>query len=101
MFQNYIDVDNLEYLPDGEIEVAVKEIILDADANINNMKKTLIAGNTGLNNNKVMALKSNICKEGMRLYYVCSTLKIYSMLNTTTHHTLKQEKNYYPMLNFH
>ena len=65
MFQNYIDVDNLEYLPDGEIEVAVKEIILDADANINNMKKTLIAGNTGLNNNKVLALRSNICKESV------------------------------------
>ena len=42
MFQNYIDIDNLQYLPDGEIEVAVKEIIFDAITNEN--KKTLIYG---------------------------------------------------------
>ena len=53
MFQNYIDIDNLQYLPDGEIEVAVKEIIVDAH--------TL----TSLNNNKVLALRSNICKESV------------------------------------
>ena len=27
LFQNYIDIDNLEYLPNGDIEVAVKKII--------------------------------------------------------------------------
>ena len=35
MFQNYIDIDNLEYLPEGDIEVAVKKIIFDTDATVN------------------------------------------------------------------
>ena len=35
MFQNYIDIDNLEYLPEGDIEVAVKKIIFDTDASVN------------------------------------------------------------------
>ena len=26
MFENYIDIDNLEYLPEGDIEVGVKKI---------------------------------------------------------------------------
>ena len=30
-FKNYIDIDNLDYLPQGEIEVAVKKIIFDID----------------------------------------------------------------------
>ena len=41
MFQNYIDIDNLEYLPEGDIEVAVKNIICDTDATIN-YEKSLI-----------------------------------------------------------
>ena len=35
MFQNYIDIDNLEYLPEGDIEVAIKKIIFDIDATVN------------------------------------------------------------------
>ena len=35
MFQNYIDIDNLEYLPEGDIEVAVKKIIFDTEATVN------------------------------------------------------------------
>ena len=27
-FKNYIDIDNIDYLPDGEKEVAVKKIYL-------------------------------------------------------------------------
>ena len=27
-FKNYIDIDNLDYLPDGDIEVAVKKLYL-------------------------------------------------------------------------
>ena len=27
-FKNYIDIDNIDYLPDGEIEVAVKKLYL-------------------------------------------------------------------------
>ena len=33
-FKNYIDIDNLDYLPDGDIEVAVKQIIFDIDVKI-------------------------------------------------------------------
>ena len=32
MFQNYIDIDNL---PEGDIEVAIKKIIFDTDATVN------------------------------------------------------------------
>ena len=35
LFQNYIDIDNLEYLPMGEIEVAVKKLIFDTDITTN------------------------------------------------------------------
>ena len=28
MFQNYINIDNLEYLPEGDIEVSVKKFFL-------------------------------------------------------------------------
>ena len=35
LFQNYIDIDNLEYLSEGDIEVAVKKIIFDTDATVN------------------------------------------------------------------
>ena len=34
-FKNYVDIDNLNYLPDGDIEVAVKRIIFDIDVKIN------------------------------------------------------------------
>ena len=34
-FKNYVDIDNLDYLPDGDIEVAVKRIIFDIDVKIN------------------------------------------------------------------
>ena len=27
-FKNYIDIDNLDYLPDGDIEVSVKKLYL-------------------------------------------------------------------------
>ena len=33
-FKNYVDIDNLHYLPDGDIEVAVKQIIFDIDVKI-------------------------------------------------------------------
>ena len=35
LFQDYIDIDNLEYLPEGDIEVAVKKIIFHTDATTN------------------------------------------------------------------
>ena len=62
LFQNYIDIDNLGYLPKGEIEVAVKKIILDTDITTNH-KKSLIFNNKRISENPVFALKSNICKE--------------------------------------
>ena len=34
-FKNYIDIDSLNYLPDGDIEVAVKQIIFDIDVKFN------------------------------------------------------------------
>ena len=33
-FKNYVDIDNLHYLPDGDIEVVVKQIIFDIDVKI-------------------------------------------------------------------
>ena len=44
-FKNYIDIDNLDYLPDGDIEVAIKRIIFDIDVKINH-KNALIYGGT-------------------------------------------------------
>ena len=38
LFQNYINIDNLEYLPRDEIEVAVKKIIFDTDITTNHKK---------------------------------------------------------------
>ena len=63
-FYNYIDIDNLEYLPKGEIEVGVKQIIFDTDI-ITNHDKSLIYKNKRHSNNPVLALKSNICKESV------------------------------------
>ena len=48
-FKNYIDIDNLRYLPKGPIEVAVKRIMFDS-ADINSSQGTL-------------ALKSDLCRE--------------------------------------
>ena len=39
-FKNYIDIDNLDYLPDGDIEVAVKKIIFDIDVKLEHKKKS-------------------------------------------------------------
>ena len=64
LFQNYIDIDNLDHLPKGEIEVAVKKIIFDTDI-ITNHKKTLIFNNERVSENPVFGLKSNICKESI------------------------------------
>ena len=52
MFQNYIDIDNLEYLPEGDIEVAVKKIIFDTDASMN-YETTLIFYNERMTENPV------------------------------------------------
>ena len=64
MFQNYIDIDNLEYLPEGDIEVAVKKIIFDTDATTN-YKNSLIFFNERTTENPVYELKSSICKESI------------------------------------
>ena len=48
-FKNYIDIDNLRYLPKGSIEVAVKKIIFDPSD---------IDGSE-----EILALKSDICRE--------------------------------------
>ena len=64
MFQNYIDIDNLDHLPKGEIEVAVKKVFFDTDI-ITNHKKTLIFNNERVSENPVFGLKSNICKESI------------------------------------
>ena len=64
LFQNYIDIDNLEYLPEGDIEVAVKKIIFDTDATIN-YETSLIFYNERTTDNPVYALKSSICKESI------------------------------------
>ena len=50
-FKNYVDVDNLSYLPKDSIEVSVRRIIFDPSD---------IDG-TG----QILALKSNICKESV------------------------------------
>ena len=42
--KNYIDNDNLHYLPEGEFEVAVKKIIFDIDVKIEH-KTSLISKN--------------------------------------------------------
>ena len=63
-FENYIDIDNLEYLPDGDIEVGVKKIIFDTDTTIN-YEKSLIFFNERTTENPVYALKSSICKESI------------------------------------
>ena len=34
-FKNYIDIDNLYYFPEEEIEVAVEKIIFDIDLKVN------------------------------------------------------------------
>ena len=62
LFQNYIDIDNLEYLPKGDIEVAVKKIIFDNDVN-NNHRNSLIFRNKRSTENPILALKSNICRD--------------------------------------
>ena len=62
LFQNYIDIDNLEYLPKGDIEVAVKKIIFDTDVK-NNHKDSLIFRNQRSNEHPILALKSNICRD--------------------------------------
>ena len=64
MFQNYIDIDNLEYLPEGDIEVAVKKIIFDTDATVN-YETSVIFYNERTTDNPVYALKSSICKESI------------------------------------
>ena len=48
-FKNYIDIDNLRYLPKGPIEVAVKRIMFDS-SDIDSSQGTL-------------ALKSDLCRE--------------------------------------
>ena len=59
-FKNYIDIDNLDYLPEGEIEVAVKKIIFDIDVKVND-KTSLIYKNKRTAENPILALKSSIC----------------------------------------
>ena len=59
-FKNYIDIDNLDYLPDGDIEVAVKRIIFDIDVKINH-KNALIYGATRKSTRPILALQSSIC----------------------------------------
>ena len=60
-FKNYIDIDNIDYLPDGEIEVAVKKFIFDIDVKIED-KTSLIYMNKRSAENPILALRSTICK---------------------------------------
>ena len=60
-FKNYIDIDNLDYLPDGDIEVAVKKIIFNIDVKIEH-KKALIYMNKRYAQNPILVLRSDICK---------------------------------------
>ena len=60
-FINYIDIDNLDSLPDGDIEVAVKQIIFDIDVKIEK-KTSLIYMNERYAENPILALRSGICK---------------------------------------
>ena len=59
-FKNYIDIDNIDYLPDGGIEVAVKKIIFDIDVKIEH-KTSLIYMNKRSAENPILALQSTIC----------------------------------------
>ena len=63
-FKNYIDIDNLDYLPQGEIEVAVKKIIFDIDVkdktSLKVNDKTSVTRRTA--EYPILALKSSICK---------------------------------------
>ena len=61
-FKNYIDIDNLNYLSNGDIEVAVKQIIFDIDVK-NENSTSLIYGRTNkrTTNNPILALRSSIC----------------------------------------
>ena len=60
-FKNYIDIDNSDYLPDGDIEVAVKKIIFDIDVKLEH-KTALIYMNKRYAENPILALRSSICK---------------------------------------
>ena len=64
MFQNYADIDNLEYLPEGDIEVAIIKNILDTDATVN-YQTPVILYNERTTDNPVYALKSSICKKSI------------------------------------
>ena len=54
-FKNYIDIDNLDYLPDGDIEVAVKKIIFDIDVKLEH-KTALIYMNKRYAENPILTL---------------------------------------------
>ena len=57
-FKNNIDIDNLHYLPDGDIEVAVKEIIFDRDLKIENNISIIYSRNdTRILNNAALMLE--------------------------------------------
>ena len=59
-FKNYVDIDNLHYLPDGDIEVAVKQIIFDIDVKIEH-NTSLVYENKRNADNLILALRSSIC----------------------------------------
>ena len=58
-FKNYIYIDDLDYLPNCDIEVAVKQIIFDIDVKIE-QKAALIYMNKRYADNPILTLQSSI-----------------------------------------
>ena len=64
-FENYFDVDDLNYISDDEIEVAIKHIYFDQE-NIKEIKpKQVIYKKKRINGDEVLSIRSNICVDSI------------------------------------
>ena len=65
-FENYFDVDDLNYISNAEIEVAIKHIYFDQE-NIEekNWSKAVIYSKKRINGDEVLSIRSNICAESI------------------------------------
>ena len=59
-----MDIDNLDYLPDGDIEVAVKKNIFDIDVKLEHKTALMYMNKRYAENpNPLLALRRSICKD--------------------------------------
>lgn len=65
-FENYFDVDDLNYISNAKIEVAIKHIYFDQE-NIEekNWSKAVIYSKKRINGDEVLSIRSNICAESI------------------------------------